>query len=66
MARKIVIDVTEEMYVALREEKNTTGVPIASQVRLSLQKSLADKGKRVSIDVGAWGGDRPAKTERTA
>lgn len=66
MARKIVIDVTEEMYDALQDIKKSTGVPVASQVRLSLQKTLAKKGKQVSIEVGAWGGDRPAKTERTA
>lgn len=59
MARKIVVDVTEDMYEALQEVKQTTGVPVASQVRLSLQKTLSKKGKRVSVDVGAWGGDRP-------
>jgi hypothetical protein len=66
MARKIVVDVPDDMYQALVELKSETGVPISNQVRLSLQKSLAKKGKKVSADVGAWGGNRDKPKKQTA
>lgn len=58
MAKKIVIDVPDDMYEALKDEKDRTDIPVASQVRVAIQRHLAKKGKKVSSKVGQWGGKR--------
>lgn len=61
MAKKIVVDVPDDMYDALIAEKERTEVPVASQVRVAIQRHFAKKGKKVSSKVGQWGGERERK-----
>lgn len=65
MARKIVVDVPDDMYDALLADKEQTGVPIASQARVALREYFLSKGKKVSSTVGAWGGSRSTDDEQT-
>jgi hypothetical protein len=65
MARKIVVDVPDDMYDALLADKEQTGVPIASQARVALREYFLSKGKKVSSTVGAWGGSRSNEPEHT-
>jgi hypothetical protein len=63
MARKIVVDVPEDMYDALLADKKQTGIPIASQARVALRDYFQSKGKIVSATVGDWGGSRESNDQ---
>ena len=56
------VRVTEEMYQALTEISNRTGIPIAELVRQALEHKLAEYGYECESSI-SWGGYRKSANE---
>lgn len=55
MANKIAVNLPEDMYKALAEEADNTGLPLSTIVRLALKDRYKGKVKSARM---TWGGKR--------
>lgn len=57
---RIIVTLTDEMYIALKRQASNLKMPIAALVREAVRSYLVDQGENIETDV-IWGGRRGRK-----